>query len=56
MRLGKLALIPVLTLGPALVALSQTPAAPASTEVPGTNVQTIHVSSREVVVDVMVSD
>jgi VWFA-related protein len=65
MRLGKLALIPpilILTLSLPSDAPAQTaasPDAPASTDVPNTpdtTVQTLHITSREVVVDVMVTD
>jgi len=68
MRLGKLALIIssslLLTLSTSIPTVAQaaqntptpgTPPAPASIDVPDTQVQTLHVTSREVVVDVMVT-
>ncbi|MDP9051827.1 MAG: VWA domain-containing protein [Acidobacteriota bacterium] len=54
MRLGSLALTSILLI-PLVPARAQNTAAP-STEVLGTNIQTLHVTSREVVVDVMVTD
>jgi VWFA-related protein len=57
MRLGSLALISsalILTLAPPISAWSQTTATPSSAA--DTTVQTIHVTSREVVVDIMVTD
>src|ERR1019366_7284112 len=68
MRLGKLALISsslLITLSTSIPNVAQAaqntppsgpPPAPASIDVPDTPIQTLHVTSREVVVDVMVTD